>query len=692
MTTQFRSIYAMGPIALAATFSLCAQNLTVLNAASFSAGSVAPGSIVTMFGSNLSAGTGAATDAGHPPVMLAQTTVTIGGAMAGLFYVSPSQINAVIPASLTAGVQTVVVSSPAGIVTGTVTVDVNATPGLFSTTGTGTHDGAIIDALTGRLGAFSVVSGSQSTFLSLFLTGANLAATPSVLVGGQAATVTYAGVSPCCQGLQQINVTLPAALAGAGRVPVTVTAAGRVSNVVEIVLLPPAGEGEFDGDADNQTRSRELSSIASVPGTSVALVTDENDDVVRVMDIAGRKVIHTIALAGGSEPVAMAVNAAGTLAVVAERGRGKIALLDLTTFLVKTEIAVGAGPVGLAIAGTQALVANGDSSSISVVDLTAGVVLRTITVGAAPHGIAIDASGRAWVTSQNAGTISMVDPVAGTVLSTVNLGTTRPTEIQLVAGTGFALVTDPAASGAGNVLLVNLNAGTYTTLNIGVASGGGANALAVWGTTAWVADQTAGTISVLPLVVAAGQVGVGTVTTVRVGRGVRSLAIDGKDQALLAVSESAGTVTVVSLATNQVVATIRAVTGEAGEGDSDDHSDHDRATNLPVVSAVSPGSARASSLFVLTLTGRNLSGATGVAFVEPGNMQENKHGKGAGGMDGGADTAFTVTGISVNATGTVLTANVVLGARAKPGARFVQVATPNGESGVAGAAVFTVMP
>ena len=691
LTQTFQARLAAGLVALAVTAALSAQNLTVLNAASFSSGPVTPGSIVTIFGSNLAAGVGVVTDPAHPPVTLAQTTVTIGGTAATLFYVSPSQINAVVAATAPSGQQSVIVASPAGTTTGTVTIDAKGSPGLFSLTGTGTHDGAIIESLTGRVGAFSVNSKTKSTFISLFLTGANLATPATVLVGGVAATVTFAGPSPCCAGLQQINLNLPVSLEGAGRVPVVVTAAGRTSNVVEIVILPAKGKGESKNENENETRSRELAAISSIPGTSLALVADENDDVIRLVDIAGRRVTKTIALPGKSEPVAIAVTSSGDLAVVAERGRAKVALLDLTTFSVKAEVPVGSGPVGVSIAGKLAVVANGDANTITIIDLTTATVVRTVTVGAGPRAVAFDAAGRAYVTNQNAGTISVVDIATGNVVTTLNLGSARPSEIQIVTGSLFALVTDPTAPGPGNVLLVNLTTGTYTTLNTSVEGGGGANALVISGTTAWIASHAVGTVSLIPLTVVAGQVTAGVTISVHVGSGARSLAIDTKDKLLLAVHQGAGVISLVSLTSNEVVGTIKAAVSEDGEeGDDDDHGDHDRAANLPKVAAIAPLTGRAGSSLTLTITGTNLAGATDVVFLRAAAL--NPRGKGA--EDGGEpDTAFSVSGIAVNTLGTTLTAKVSIAVGASTGLRLVRVATPNGKSALSSqTAVFTVLP
>src|ERR1043165_603597 len=120
------------------TLAAQAQNLRVVNAASLAAGSVQPGSIITIFGTRLATGVAAAGDVQKPPVNLGGVTVSIGGSAAALFYVSPTQINAVVDPKTPLGNDNVVVTSQTGTQTGTITVSSSAPAGLFSLFGTGT--------------------------------------------------------------------------------------------------------------------------------------------------------------------------------------------------------------------------------------------------------------------------------------------------------------------------------------------------------------------------------------------------------------------------------------------------------------------------------------------------------------------------------------------------------------------------
>jgi uncharacterized protein (TIGR03437 family) len=654
--------------------TLAAQNLRVVNAASLSSVSVAPGSIITIFGTNLTNGIAVANNVQSPPTSLGGVTVTIGGTSAALFYVSPTQINAVVDPKTPTGSDAVSVVSSTGTQTGTVTVSTTAPPGLFSLLGTGTRDGAIVNAILGGLMNFSTQTSNHSTFLALFATGMNTSATPAVSIGGVPVQVTFAGASPCCDGLQQINVMLPDSLAGAGRVPVVVAAGGQISNIVQIVLLPSDGNKEFSGDQDNQARSRELSALAYIPGTSTVISADENDDVLRIIDVNAKQITHVVTLPKGANPSGVAVNSAGTLAVVTETGLGKVAIVDLTKFTVTSEVATGNGPTAIAIAGTQAVVVNQDVDSVSVVDLTSAAVQKTIAVGRGPAGVAA-ASGKAYVTNEDDGTVSVIDLAGLAVTQTIQLGATiRPEAIAVVGG--FAYITAPAGGPDGMVVVLNLsNNQTTTPINVNPDRSGGSSDIAYFNGKLYFANQSGGSVSVLPVDPTTGAA-TGAITKVKVDLGARALAIDSKDKLLVVSNEGTGTLVLVSLASNEVTGRINAVQSSSND-DQDDDSDRNHATNLPAIQSLSPNSGKAGATFTLTITGVNLTGTTAVNF--------NGNGNGHGGD-------FTVKNIQVSTAGTQVTATVTIDASAKPGARVVTVTTPNGDSVDKGGAVFVVTP
>jgi uncharacterized protein (TIGR03437 family) len=673
-------------LTLACATVASAQNLRIVNAASLAATSVQPGSIITIFGNKLTAGVAYATDVQKPPVNLGGVTVSIGGTAAALFYVSPTQINAVVDPKTPLGADNVVVTSQSGSQNGTLTVSTSASAGLFSLFGTGTRDGAILNAVTFLLGDFSTRTANSPTFLALFATGLNLSVTPVVTIGGVPVQVTFFGVAPCCDGLDQVNVMLPDSLAGAGRVPVVLTQNGVASNTVQVVLLPPTGQGAFSDDPDNTTRSREIASVAWVPGTSLVLVADQNDDVVRVVDLKGKQVTHVIALPKGSNPVGMAVTADGGKAIVAESGSGKVAILNLTTFMVTTEVATGPGSVRVAISGPQAVVVNGDNDTVTIVNLNGNTVQKTLNVGRAPEGIAVDTvANRAYVANEADGSVSVIDIGSLTVAGTVSLGASLRPESIALNGDGFAFLTVPSAGPMGEVVALNLGTSAQTTINANPDRSGGSSDVLFFNGNLYLANQTGGTISVIPFAKGAA----GKVTTVKVDLGARALTIDTKDNLLVVSNEGSGTLVLVDLATNAVVGRIDAV--RASSTDSDDHGDRDGANNLPAVQSITPATSKSNATITLTVTGSNLGGATDIVFdLLRGNGDQGDNGDDKNKMDG----AFTVSNIAVNSTGTQLTATVKIANGAQTGPHIVRVSTPNGESSgkVGMGDIFTVLP
>ena len=80
-----------------------------------------------------------------------------------------------------------------------------------------------------------MISASGSTYLVLYGTGIGSAAV-SATIGGVSANVTYSGPQGTYPGLDQVNLLIPASLAGKGQAPVVVTAAGKPSNPVYVVV------------------------------------------------------------------------------------------------------------------------------------------------------------------------------------------------------------------------------------------------------------------------------------------------------------------------------------------------------------------------------------------------------------------------------------------------------------------------
>jgi len=222
---------------------------------------VAPGSIVSIYGSNL-ASIGAA--ASVPlPFTLGGSSVTVtdsAGSQAAmpLFYAGPQQINAQIPDGVNTGPAVLTIAAPSGGVQSTVMLSTVA-PGLFSANGDGKGAPAAQVVTNHADGTqtfgyafdYPCVPGAcitapinlggpgDQTALVLYGTGIrNRAALSDVIarIGDVSLPAAYAGAAPTFVGLDQVNVLLPQSLAGSGTVNLSVSVAGTASNVLTVTF------------------------------------------------------------------------------------------------------------------------------------------------------------------------------------------------------------------------------------------------------------------------------------------------------------------------------------------------------------------------------------------------------------------------------------------------------------------------
>jgi len=130
---------------------------------------VAPGTLVSLMGTNLSAGTAQAGSAQNPlPTKLANTEVYFNGIAAPLLYVSPTQINAQIPwevgdsTSINAFVRSVMADGSIMFTTAVAATIVPANPGLFAQLGTSNPELALVFHGTSYATAIVSVDGTTS--------------------------------------------------------------------------------------------------------------------------------------------------------------------------------------------------------------------------------------------------------------------------------------------------------------------------------------------------------------------------------------------------------------------------------------------------------------------------------------------------------------------------------------------------
>jgi uncharacterized protein (TIGR03437 family) len=218
---------------------------------------VAPDSIVSGFGD---VGTTTASAQETPlPAALGDVTVTVTDASgtartAPLFFVSPSQINFLIPSGSQSGAGSVSVMSEGDVVAGgTITIAAVA-PAIFSANGKGSGvaagqylrlstngtetAGSVFDSASAAPIPVDLGALSDQVYLILYGTGMRLAnGSVSASVGGVPVPVEGIAAQPQYAGLDQVNLgPLPHSLVGRGAAEVVVSVNGSASNTVSVTL------------------------------------------------------------------------------------------------------------------------------------------------------------------------------------------------------------------------------------------------------------------------------------------------------------------------------------------------------------------------------------------------------------------------------------------------------------------------
>ncbi len=227
----------------------------VVSAAGLSLGSssLAPGEIISIFGTNLANQEEYAVTL-PLPASLGGAGVTIGGKTAALVYVSSGQINAQVPFELDGASAADLVVTLNGFSSPPVRVPIAAVaPGIYTLNQGGTGRAAILHASDSTLVSSSNPA-RPGEFLELFTTGLGsvfpvvstgaqgpsdpLARTrliPSATIAGLPVTIGFAGLAPGYVGLYQLNLQVPNGVSS-GEQTLIVTSNGVASNPATVVI------------------------------------------------------------------------------------------------------------------------------------------------------------------------------------------------------------------------------------------------------------------------------------------------------------------------------------------------------------------------------------------------------------------------------------------------------------------------
>ncbi len=221
---------------------------SVVNAASFASGPIAPGEIISIFGAGLGPETPALgvvdSETGRLPTALEGVSVLLDGEPSPLLYVRETQINAQVPYEIAGRSSVQLAVSYGSIDSPRATLAVSpARPALFLIPGSRS---AIVLNEDGRLNSASQPARLGES-VRLFGTGQGETSPPSgtgqmapvmsahrieeasVMVGGSAAEVVSAGLAPGFAGVFLIQVRIPDTATTGEETPVSVTIQGESS-------------------------------------------------------------------------------------------------------------------------------------------------------------------------------------------------------------------------------------------------------------------------------------------------------------------------------------------------------------------------------------------------------------------------------------------------------------------------------
>jgi uncharacterized protein (TIGR03437 family) len=232
----------------------------VANGASFIAGPVAPGELVSIFGLNLGPAAGVSTPGFGPngllPTVLSEVQVTFDGTPAPLLFASRGQINLQVPYEIAGKQFTSAVATYQGRSNTQVRLPVAAAaPGVFFVAANSpailNQDFSLNTAINreARGRALIVYATGQGTVSPVLTTGQGAPGPPSLssinvgevtaTIGGRPAQTLFAGLAPGFVGLLQINLLVPNDAPAGAQVPLAITVRGQtIQNGVTVAIAP----------------------------------------------------------------------------------------------------------------------------------------------------------------------------------------------------------------------------------------------------------------------------------------------------------------------------------------------------------------------------------------------------------------------------------------------------------------------
>ncbi|MGH9648101.1 MAG: hypothetical protein ACRD4E_14925 [Bryobacteraceae bacterium] len=201
---------------------------------------VAAGGLMAVLGMNLS-GSNIATSEVPLPTVIGDSCLTVNGAPTHMLFVSPTQVNAQMPAQASGNVA-LVMHTPGGVSNTFFLTVGTAAPSVFLTTIDGASNVPAIVRYANGLVVTATNPVHRGDILSIYLTGlgevnppvndgdagsvdplSTTVITPVVQIGGQNAPVLFSGLVPGVPGAYVLNISVPGSTPQGLGVPLTIT-------------------------------------------------------------------------------------------------------------------------------------------------------------------------------------------------------------------------------------------------------------------------------------------------------------------------------------------------------------------------------------------------------------------------------------------------------------------------------------
>jgi len=207
---------------------------------------VAPGGLMSVLGTNLS-GTNQATNEVPLPTVINDSCLTVNGEPVHMMFVSPTQVNAQMPAQVVGNVS-IIMHTPGGVSNNFLLTVPSGAPAVFLTTVGDQPNLPTVVRFSNGLVVTSTNPVLRGDILTIYLTGlgavnppvkdgdpsplnplATTVVTPTVEIGGLGAPVLFSGLVPGYVGLYVLNVSVPSSTPQGLSVPLTISEGGVIS-------------------------------------------------------------------------------------------------------------------------------------------------------------------------------------------------------------------------------------------------------------------------------------------------------------------------------------------------------------------------------------------------------------------------------------------------------------------------------